>query len=96
MIQVPLVIWFIVSILQNLGATRAEFMAWLGEPLTAILMSLFVLSIFYHMSLGMAEVIEDYIHTKSTRKALLRLNSIVALILGTISFFSIISITLIV
>lgn len=96
MIQVPLVIWFLISVIRNAGASRAEFMAWAGEPLTAGLLVIFILSIFYHMRLGMTEVIEDYIHKKGTRSSLMTLNTVFALLLGTVAIFSIISITLIV
>ncbi len=96
MIQVPLVIWLIISIIGHAGDSRDEFMAWVGEPLTAGLMILFVLSICYHMHLGMGEVIEDYIHKKSSRSALDLLNKLFALTLGVIAVFSIIAMTLIV
>lgn len=96
LIQVPLLIWFILSMLRHGGASRADFMAWIGEPLTAGLMMLFILSSFYHMRLGMAEIIEDYIHRPTTRNVLVALNTVVALGLGAVAAFSIIAITLIV
>lgn len=96
MIQIPLVIWLIFGIVQNAGASRAEFMAWVGEPLTSFLMVSFILSIFYHMHLGMSEVIDDYIQKPSGRKALSMLSAVFTLALGALAIFSIISITLIV
>lgn len=94
MIQVPLVIWLIVGIIRNAGATRAEFMAWVSEPLTVFLLISFIVSVFYHMYLGMSEVIEDYIHKASSRKGLVLLNALFALILGATALFSIIVITI--
>ncbi|MEM9421181.1 MAG: succinate dehydrogenase, hydrophobic membrane anchor protein [Pseudomonadota bacterium] len=96
MIQVPLVIWLIISIIGHVGDSRDEFMAWVGEPLTAGLMILFVLSICYHMHLGMDELIDDYIHKRGTRTALALLNKFLAFTLGVIAIFSIIAMTLIV
>lgn len=95
MIQVPLVIWLVISIMKNIGATRAEFMAWVGEPLTAFLMLTFVVSICYHMYLGMSDVIDDYVHKPSGRKGLTMLNALFALVLGAVAVFSIIVITIV-
>lgn len=95
-IQVPLVLWLVVSIIQQAGASREEFMAWLADPLTAGLMILFFLSVCFHMHLGMGEVIDDYIHKKHSRAILMMLNRLYALVLGSLGLFSVIAITLIV
>lgn len=96
MIQVPLVLWLVFSLVRHAGDTREEILQWLGDPLTAGLMILFILSILYHMQLGMGEVIDDYIHKKKTRSTLMLLNVLFALILGAVGVFSVIAITLIV
>ncbi|MEM9987952.1 MAG: succinate dehydrogenase, hydrophobic membrane anchor protein [Pseudomonadota bacterium] len=96
MIQVPLVIWLVISLVRHARDTHTEVMAWIGEPLTAGLMILLMMSVFYHMHLGMAEVIDDYIHKKTGRSALMMLNILFALILAAIGIFSVIAITLIV
>ena len=58
-----LMIWLVWSVVQNVvGASHAEFTAWLAMPLNAILMILAVISVFYHAVLGCQEVVEDYIH----------------------------------
>ncbi|WP_370336039.1 succinate dehydrogenase, hydrophobic membrane anchor protein [Parvularcula marina] len=94
LIQIPLVIWFIISVVRLIGASWTEFTAWAGEPLTALLLVIFILSIFYHMRLGMDEVIEDYIHKPAARSRLLMLNKVFAVILGFTALFSVIVITL--
>lgn len=94
LILIPLVIWFIISMIRMLGANHVEFLAWAGEPLTAFLLILLIVSVFYHMRLGMDEVIEDYIHKKSTRSGLILLNKVFALVLGAASLFAVIVITL--
>ncbi len=96
MIQVPLVIWLVISVLRHANDSHAAFMAWLGEPLTAGLMILFIVSVMMHMRLGMNEVIADYIHKSSGRSALEMLNLIVAVAIGAVALFSVIAITLIV
>lgn len=96
MILVPLVVWFVISIIRMVGASHAEFVTWASEPLTSLLLVVFILSLFYHMRLGMDEVIEDYIHTPSSRSKLLMLNKVFTIAVGAVALFSIISITLIV
>ena len=61
---IPLVIWFVYSVLALKGATHAEFTSWLAEPLNAILSLLLVMISIYHGVLGSQVVVEDYIHSE--------------------------------
>lgn len=60
--NIPLVIWFVFSVVSLKGASHAEFTAWLAEPLNAIFAILFIVSTVYHGVLGSQVVVEDYIH----------------------------------
>jgi len=62
--NIPLVLWLIYSILKLQGADYTTFTTWLAHPINAVLMILFILSIFYHAVLGSQVVIEDYVHTE--------------------------------
>ena len=44
------------------GDDLATVRATLSQPLTAILLTAFVLSLFWHARLGLQVVIEDYVH----------------------------------
>ncbi len=77
--NVPLVILFLVVTVSLLGASHGEVVALLGSPLIAILMTLGMISISYHMYLGMQVVIEDYVHGEGIK---------ILLILGNIFFCS--------
>jgi succinate dehydrogenase / fumarate reductase, membrane anchor subunit len=55
-------IWFAVSALGLVGASEAATLAFLSQPLNAILMAVFVIIAAYHMALGMQVVIDDYIY----------------------------------
>ena len=55
-------IWFAVSALGLVGAGEASTLAFLSQPLNAILMAVFVIIASYHMALGMQVVIDDYIY----------------------------------
>ena len=59
--NVPLIIWFIWSIIGLQGATHAQFSAWLAQPINAILMILLIISVCIHAKLGSQVITEDYI-----------------------------------
>ncbi|MGI9435867.1 MAG: succinate dehydrogenase, hydrophobic membrane anchor protein [Geminicoccaceae bacterium] len=60
--NVLLVLWFLASAISLAGAGYEETKAWLASPLCASLMTMLVISAFYHMKLGIQVVIEDYVH----------------------------------
>lgn len=60
---VPLTVWFVISLLSTVGGTYTTAVAWLSQPVNAVLMSIFMAALFYHSWLGVQVVIEDYIHT---------------------------------
>src|SRR5689334_14962979 len=61
-VNIPLVLWLVYSVISLQGADYATFTSWLAQPVNAILMIIFILSTFYHAALGSHEVIEDYVH----------------------------------
>ena len=71
---VPLALWFVGALIAHLGAPRAAVFQWLGSPLPAILMLLFLAAAFHHLALGLQVVIEDYVEPP-----LVRIASIVAM-----------------
>lgn len=54
--------WLLVSLLVLPTLDRATIVEWLGDPLAAVPMALFVLSVFWHVQKGLREVIDDYVH----------------------------------
>ena len=62
-----LVLWFVFSAMALAGAGYEEVRAWLASPVAATLMILLVVSVFYHASLGLQVVIEDYVHHPGLR-----------------------------
>ncbi len=69
--NVPLVLWFIFSAVALSGATYAETVEWLASPVTATLMILLVISVFYHAKLGLQVIVEDYVHHQGAKMAAL-------------------------
>jgi succinate dehydrogenase / fumarate reductase, membrane anchor subunit len=67
---VPLTLWFVIAVIGLVGADLEAVQNWVGRPLPAILLMLLLIASFYHMSLGLQVVIEDYVHTELTKLGL--------------------------
>ena len=67
---IPLCLWFVASVIAIVGADIETVQNWIGQPLPAILMVLLLIATFYHASLGLEVVIEDYIHTELAKLGL--------------------------
>jgi succinate dehydrogenase / fumarate reductase, membrane anchor subunit len=66
--------WLLISLLRlPLGDYRA-LVLWLSSPLASVPLILAVISLFYHLRLGLQVVIEDYQHDFSRVVALVLLN----------------------
>lgn len=57
-----LVLWLIFSILQMPGLDYESVIGWLSQPLVAVPMALMLVSVFWHLKLGLQVLIEDYVH----------------------------------
>ncbi|HRP35746.1 MAG TPA: succinate dehydrogenase, hydrophobic membrane anchor protein [Gammaproteobacteria bacterium] len=55
-------LWFAFSLLGADLADRAVLVAWIGAPLNAALLVLFVLTAAWHSQLGTRVIAEDYVH----------------------------------
>lgn len=91
---IPLGLWFLISIALHAGDGYDAFVAWLGSPFTAGGLILLIGAGFYHMSLGMQVVIEDYIHREATRVVLLILNKFWAAAAAIVSILAILRVSL--
>jgi succinate dehydrogenase / fumarate reductase membrane anchor subunit len=79
MALVPLTLWFVWAVVRYVGAPYPEVIAFLGHPVSAVAMLMFVLVALWHMLLGVQVVIEDYIHNEGQKVALLMLLNFVVL-----------------
>jgi succinate dehydrogenase / fumarate reductase membrane anchor subunit len=61
---VLLSVWFVITVLCLLHADYATARAAVAKPWNALLLIVFVLSMFWHAVLGLQVVIEDYVHTR--------------------------------
>ena len=61
---VPLVLWFVVSMIALAGQDRAHVLNWLHSPLHAVVFSLFLIVSLYHANLGLRKIYEDYVQVR--------------------------------
>ena len=95
-LMVPLGLWFVAEmwVLAMQGADHAALVEWLHGPVSATLLILFAGAMFYHLKLGLQVVVEDYVHHKPMKWAMLVGLSLGCLIAGAASIYSIIAIAL--
>jgi succinate dehydrogenase / fumarate reductase, membrane anchor subunit len=57
-----LTIWLVVSLLLMPNFDQGTLAQWLSQPTVAVPMILMLVSIFWHVRLGLQVLIEDYVH----------------------------------
>jgi succinate dehydrogenase / fumarate reductase membrane anchor subunit len=85
---IPLSLWFAVSVLQLTHADYVVVVNWLHTPYVAVLLSLFLATVFYHAYLGVQVVVEDYVHTEWLKIASLLLIKFVCILLAAAGVFT--------
>lgn len=86
---VVLVAWFVVEVVAHLGADRATMVAWLHQPIPAVMWVLLLIATFYHGALGLQVVIEDYVENEALRLALLIVMKLAAFLLAALGIFAV-------
>lgn len=89
---VPLTIWFVIAMVTATGGSHTSALAFIGNPVTAVLLILLIVTTFHHAQLGLQVVIEDYVHTKSVGIALLLIVKGAAIVLALAAIFAVLSI----
>ena len=91
--NIPLTIAAVVIMVSLIGHNQAAVAQILGSTVVAIVMLLFIISITYHMCIGMQVVIEDYAHSERGKYVLLILNAFFAIAVGSISVYAILKLS---
>ena len=76
------------------GADYATVYNTLSRPFASLVLLLMIAATFYHLKLGLQVVIEDYIHTESTKFILLLLNSFVCAVVGLAAALAVLKLAL--
>ncbi|HXC15569.1 MAG TPA: succinate dehydrogenase, hydrophobic membrane anchor protein [Stellaceae bacterium] len=91
---VPLALWFVISLIQLVGADFDTVQDWVGRPLPAILLVLLFIATFYHAALGLQVVIEDYIHGELARLGLVILTRLACVALAVAGIVAVLTLAL--
>ena len=87
--NIPLTIAAMAILITLLGRNQAAAAQILGSHAVSIIMLLFVVSITIHMRIGMAVIIEDYVHDDSAKLTLLMANTFFTIAVGLASVYGI-------
>ncbi len=90
--MVPLLLWFVASIVSLAGAPLPTVQAWIASPISAVLLLSLIVAVFHHAQLGLQVVIEDYVHAEGVKLVLLLAVKGAAWLFGGIAAFSVLKI----
>ena len=93
-ILVPLVLWFVFSLIRVFDADYETFQRWLSNPYRAGAMVALLAVMFYHASLGMQVIYEDYVRPEGAKFIALLVTQFVLFLLGAISIVAVLKIAL--
>lgn len=91
---VPLLLWFTASLVGLSGAGYVDFITWIAIPFNAVALLLLLIALFWHSSLGVQVVVEDYIHPEGAKLTLLVLSRLVHSVLALAAIYAVLRIGL--
>lgn len=89
---VPTGLFVLISLMQLNTLAATSVLAWMQNPMNAILLLLFLLTASYHGALGLQVVVEDYISSNSLQlilQYLIKLSMILLMMVNTYSVSSV-------
>ncbi len=89
-----LVLWLVFSLIRLPQYEHELMVEWLSSPLVAVPMMLMLVSIFWHLRLGLQVMIEDYVEGHGTRFGLVILLNFFAIGGAALGIFSVAKIAL--
>ena len=92
--MLPLICWMIWLIFSLSGADYQQAVSLISHPVNATIMLLFVGVGFWHAALGLQVVLEDYVGNETVRMIALIMVKMLAILLASLSLFSILKIAL--
>lgn len=87
---VPLSVWFVLALLSLPAFDHAVVVQWLQHGWHAVPLSLLVVTLCWHSSLGVQVVIEDYVHGHAIKVASLLLAQFAHVLLASVGVFAVI------
>lgn len=93
-VLVPLSVWLMMTIISLTSLSHSVVTAWLSFPVNAILLIIFLITLFHHAQLGVQVVIEDYIHSEWQKLGCIILVKFLALFAGLASILAVLKVFL--
>ena len=92
--MIPLIIWFVSSLVFSLINGYDQSITWLQSPLNATGMVLLFGTLYFHAASGLQVVIEDYVHNEGLKIMSLILIKSLSVLLGVLSILCVLKIYL--
>ena len=89
-----LMIYFVALLVSLIGADYASARAAVAHPANAILLTIFLIAMFWHGQLGMQVVIEDYVHPPAKAMVFQLVVIAVCVLAAVASIFAVVRIAL--
>ena len=92
--MIPLILWFIPSLMLTIISGYHEAILWIQNPFNATGLILLLGTIFFHASLGLQVVIEDYVHSEGLKIISIIFVKLSSILLGVLSILCVLKIFL--
>lgn len=91
---VPLTLWFVFSVARLPMLSHNAVKHWVQAPSVAVTLVLFLAALFYHSSLGVKVVVEDYVAGEGRKLVVLLLVKFAHAALAAAAIFAVLKISL--
>ena len=91
--NVPLILFLVFFCVAHVGSSQADMTAAIANPLVALMLVFTIISITWHMRLGMQVIIEDYVHSEGTKLAALLANTFFCAVVALVGLFAVLKIS---
>jgi len=91
--NIPLLIFLVFFCVAMVGADRAEMADAVSNPLVALMLVFTIISVTWHMRLGMQVIIEDYVHGEGSKLICLLGNTFFSLAVALTGLFAVLKIS---
>jgi len=84
-----LIVWLLVSLWRLPALDYLTVSEWLKHPLAAVPMLLLIVTIFWHLKMGLIVIVEDYVHDEVSRFLWVLLVNFAAIFAAGLAIFSV-------
>jgi len=91
--NIPLLIFLVYFCVSMVGADRADMADAVSNPLVALMLVFTIISVTWHMRLGMQVIIEDYVHGEGSKLICLLGNTFFSLAVALTGLFAVLKIS---